>query len=499
MNTKILVLVLLIISISNFTLAQVQSIRGNINDHDSGYPLVGVNVILVNSDPIKGSTTDLDGNYVITDVSVGRISLKFSFIGYKEVILYDQLLERGKQLFLNVKLEEEVTAMNEIVITAERDPTIFNNDAAVVAVRAFDVQETRRYAGSRNDIARMASNYAGVANADDARNDIIIRGNSPSSLLWRLEGIDIPSPNHFNAFGTSGGPVGILNNNNLSNSDFFTSAFPADYGNTVSGVFDLQLRKGNGFKGEYMGQIGFNGFEVGAEGPLSKKTHASYVANYRYSTLGVFKAFGVDFGTGTAVPEYQDLTFSIDLPSKKIGSFKLFGMGGLSDIHFAASEENDEQGSLYTTADLRNKARIGVIGLRHQYFFNPNVNISTTIAASQQYTSVVIDSVHNNPPGIQEDDIRTNQTLNKYSLHTSLSSKISAQHKITIGAMVDNMHSNFQDSVLTDSGTWFKFSDSQGDSWLTQVYGLYQWKLTSQFKLVVGLHYTSLSLNNSNA
>lgn len=157
------------------------------------------------------------------------------------------MLERGKELFLNITLEEEVTSMDEIVIIVKRDPTALNNDAAVVATRAFDMQETRRYAGSRNDIARMASNYTGVANADDARNDIIIRGNSPSSLLWRLEGIDIPSPYHFNAFGTTGGPVGILNNNNLSNSDFFTSAFPADYGNSVSGVFDLQLRKGNGF------------------------------------------------------------------------------------------------------------------------------------------------------------------------------------------------------------------------------------------------------------
>jgi CarboxypepD_reg-like domain len=485
--------------ISSMVMAQNQSIRGKIKDLDSGYPLVGVNVIVLDTDPIQGATTDIDGNYVITNVSVGRISLKFSFIGYKEIVLYDQLLERGKELFLNVTLEEEVTSMNEVVVTVDRGPTILNNDAAVVATRAFDVQETRRYAGSRNDIARMASNYAGVANADDARNDIVVRGNSPSSLLWRLEGIDIPSPNHFNAFGTSGGPVGILNNNNLANSDFFTSAFPADYGNSVSGVFDLQLRKGNGFKGEYMGQIGFNGFELGAEGPLSKKSRASYMANYRYSTLGVFKALGVDFGTGTAVPEYQDLTFAIDLPSNKIGSIKIFGMGGVSNIRFESATDNDEQGSLYTTADLTNDARVGVIGVRHQYYFNPKTNISTTIAASQQYTGVIIDSVQNNPTSARQNDIISDNTLNKYSLHTSLSSKLSAQHKLTTGIMLDNMHGNFQDSLLTSSGDWFKFSDVQNSSWLTQVYSIYQWKITGQLKLVAGLHYTMLSLNNSSA
>lgn len=499
MNSKRFLLILFMFGYTAYAFAQNQSIRGSVTDLDSGYPIIGVNIVLLDSDPIKGTTTDLDGNYLLTDVPVGRVGLKYTFIGYKEIILYDQRLERGKELFLNITLEEEITSMDEVVIIAKRDPTGLNNDAAVVATRAFDVQETRRYAGSRNDIARMASNYAGVANADDARNDIIIRGNSPSSLLWRLEGIDIPSPNHFNAFGTSGGPVGILNNNNLSNSDFFTSAFPADYGNSVSGVFDLQLRKGNGFKGEYMGQVGFNGFELGAEGPLSKKTHASYMVNYRFSTLGAFKAMGVEFGTGTAVPEYQDITFAIDLPSQKVGSFKLFGLGGLSSIHFESSTEKDDQGSLYTSADLKNKARIGVIGLRHQYFFNSKTNISTTIAASQQYTNVIIDSVYNNPPDIQQDDIRTNQLVNKYSIHTSINSKLSSQHKITVGGILDNIHGNFQDSLFIDSGDWFKFADVNSATWLAQVYGLFQWKISAQVKLVTGLHYTNLALNSSQA
>lgn len=499
MSLKNIVLILFMIPCCGMLLAQNQTIRGRVTDLDSGYPIVGVNIVLLGFEQLKGTTTDLDGNYLLTNVPVGRVSLRYTFVGYKEIILHNQLLERGKELFLNITLEEEVASMNEIVIIAKRDPTILNNDAAVVASRAFDVEETRRYAGGRNDVARMASNYAGVVNADDARNDIVIRGNSPSSLLWRLEGIDIPSPNHFNAFGTTGGPVGILNNNNLSNSDFFTSAFPADYGNTVSGVFDLQLRKGNGFKGEYMGQIGFNGFEFGAEGPLSKRNHASYIVNYRFSTLEVFKALGVEFGTGTAVPQYQDITFAIDLPTQKMGSFKLFGMGGRSAIHFESSAQNDAQGSLYTTADLKNKARVAVIGLRHQYFFNPKTNISTTIAASQQYTTAIIDSVHNNPPDIQQDDIRANNLVNTYSIHTSLNSKLSARHKMTAGVMLDNLHGTFQDSLLTRSGTWFKYSDVQNSTWLTQVYGLYQWKITTQTKLVTGLHYTNLALNNSQA
>jgi hypothetical protein len=497
MKKSFLLLITSVFSLANLAFAQNQTIRGEVFDLDSQYPLTGVNVIIIGSDPILGSTTDLNGRYAITGVPVGRVSVKFSYIGYKEVVLVDQLLEKGKELFINIKMQEEITAMNEVIITNKRDPLELNNDAAIVATRAFDIEETRRYAGTRNDIARMASNYAGVINADDARNDIIIRGNSPSGMLWRLEGIDIPNPNHYNAFGTSGGPVSMLNNNNMANSDFFMSAFPADYGNTISGVFDLKLRKGNGFKSEYMGQIGFNGLELGAEGPLSKKTNASYMANYRYSTLGLFSALGVNFGTGTAVPQYQDLTFAVDLPSVKTGSFKIFGLGGISDIHFESTTENDENGSLYTTADLKNQARVGVIGVRHEYFFNSKLNISTSVAASQQHTAVIIDSVYNNPVSQQIDDIRTNQTVNKFSLHTALNNKISNQHKVNVGVMLDYLDGSFQDSLYRSDGTWFKFGDTNSSTFFYQIYSQYQWRINDQLKLVGGLHYSNLTLNNS--
>ncbi len=188
---------------------------------------------------------------------------------------------------------------------------------ATVSARSFTVEEAMRYSGSLQDPSRMAQNFAGVSNASDDRNDIVIRGNSPTGVLWRMEGIDIPSPNHFSAFGTTGGPVTMLNINNLSNSDFLTSAFPADYGNALSGVFDLRLRNGNKNRYEFTGQIGFNGFELGAEGPLKIGNGGSFLINYRYSTLQVFNALGLEFGTGTAIPQYQDLTFKVDIPTKK--------------------------------------------------------------------------------------------------------------------------------------------------------------------------------------
>ncbi len=494
MRTVKLMLLLLITTIAAISAkAQTQTIRGTVKDIDSQYPMVGVTVVVLGTDPLLGGVTDINGLYEIENVPVGRISLKISFVGYKDTYLNEQLLEVGKELIANASLEEDVQAMNEIVITAQSERVI-NNEAAISSVRTFDVAETRRYAGSRNDVARMASNYAGVSNADDSRNDIVVRGNSPVSLLWRLDGIDIPSPNHYNSFGSTGGPVSILNNNNLSNSDFITSAYPAAYGNTVSGVFDLQMKKGNGFTREYTGQLGFNGFELGAEGPFSKNARASYMVNYRYSTLGVFQALGVDFGTGAAIPQYQDLTFALDFPTKKAGSFKLFGLGGISEIHFEPVEEEDSEGNLYTTTDLKNDAKIGVVGLKHTYYFNKNTHLNTSVATSYRSSSVIIDSLENNPVNKKIEDIRNNQEQANYVINTKLVSKINAQNKVELGVNLNYYNVSFQDSIRDALGEWFKDTDADGGTLLSQIYGQYQIKFNDRFRAVAGLHLQYLGL-----
>ncbi|WKN41013.1 hypothetical protein [Tunicatimonas pelagia] len=259
-----------------------QTVRGQIVDAQSDFPLTGVNVIV-----------------------------------------------------LDISLEENVLMGEEVIITAESDKTATNNELATVSSRSFNLEETGRYAGSRNDPARMAANFAEVVVNSDDRNDII-RGNSLSGLLWGLEGIN-PNPSHYGSLSSTGGPVSMLNYNVLDKSDFLIGAFLAEYGNALAGVFDLQLRGGNTEKREFLGQVGFNGFELGMEEPFSKKSKASYIANYRYSTLGAFQALGVNFGTGAATPEYQDLTFKVDIPTKKAGYFTMFGIGGVNSIDLLSS------------------------------------------------------------------------------------------------------------------------------------------------------------------
>ncbi|MGB0431412.1 MAG: carboxypeptidase-like regulatory domain-containing protein, partial [Bacteroidia bacterium] len=290
------------------------SIKGRITDKNSEQPLIGASVIITETEPLIGATTNPMGEYLLKNVPVGRHTLVVKFLGYEDVLLNNVEVNSGKQLVLNIAMEETVMRTNEVTIIGKKDEGKPNNELATVSARQLSIENSKRYAGSLNDVSRMAQNFAGVQGANDTRNDLVIRGNSSLGVLYRLEGMDIPNPNHFALLGSSGGPISILNNNVLDNSDFFSGAFPAEYGNAYAGVFDLRLRDGSNSKHEFLGQIGFNGIEAMAEGPLKKGSRASYLVNYRYSTLEAFKFMGISFGT-LAVPEYQDVNFKLNFPT----------------------------------------------------------------------------------------------------------------------------------------------------------------------------------------
>lgn len=288
MLDRLSTLLLISLSCSVFGQNLTQTVRGKVSDAESQYPLAGV-VILLKKDStlIGGTTSDENGFFSVSDVPVGKIDLNASYHGYSLITMKGVEVTSGKEVVLNLFMEESAVLLEEVVIRATEDGEPVN-EMATLSARQFSVDETNRYAGSRGDPARMASNFAGVLGADDSRNDIVVRGNSPQGVLWRVEGIDIPNPNHFSIPGTAGGPVSIINNKYLANSNFFTGAFPAEYGNSIAAVFDLRLRNGNNQKHEFSGQFGFLGTEVLAEGPLSSKKNSSYLLSYRYSTVRLF-------------------------------------------------------------------------------------------------------------------------------------------------------------------------------------------------------------------
>ncbi len=477
--------------------AYQETIRGKVTDKSSLMPLIGATVIIKDSDPLIGTTTDVYGNFRLEHLDVGRYSLQISFIGYHPAILNNLDLRSGKELVLNIELEEKVLTSEEVVIKAGIDKEKPLNEMATISARSFTVEETNRYAGSLGDPARMAANYAGVLTANDSRNDIIIRGNSPMGILWRLDGMEIPNPNHFGALGTTGGPVSILNNNLLDNSDFFTGAFPAEYGNALSGVFDLQMRTGNNEQREYTGQIGFNGFELGMEGPFSKDGNASYLASYRYSTLSVFKELGYDPGTGSSIPEYQDLTFKLDLPGTKLGRFSLLGIGGLSYINLNDSEKDSTEFSYgLNGTDTKFGSDIGFIGLSHLVFLNEKSRIKTHLSVSATRNYVDIDSIREDQSTFPY--LRSDTREVKYSASTKYSVKFSAKNYLETGIIFDIYQINYLDSVLDSDVQIMKaYTKEKGSMEFIRAYLQWQHHFSDKLTLNSGAYAQQLFYNNS--
>ena len=498
MKTKLTILLLSFFAFSGFSQNLTQTIRGRVIDKQSEIPLPGVNVITF-GEPRLGAITDENGYYKLENVPVGRTSLVFSFIGYQPVSLQNVEITSAKELVLNVAMLESTEQLEEVVVTADNEADRVHNEMVNVSGRSFTIEETQRFAGALQDVSRMASNFAGVQRTNDANNDIVIRGNSPMGVIWRLEGMDIPNPNHFGGLGATGGPVSMLNNNVLANSDFITGAFPSEYGDGLSGVFDLQMRNGNYENHEFLGQIGFNGFELGAEGPISRKNKSSYLLNYRYSTLGVMSAVGVDFGTGTAIPKYQDLNLKLHFPSSKRGTIDVFALGGISSIAFLDSEnEEGEDGGFYSDEqDLYNDTHTGVLGASHQYFYNKDLYSKFTVALSTMGNYTKVDTLNIDRDlltpvyrqSFREDDLQFSGFVNK---------KFNVHHVLRAGAYVTYKNYNLSDSTYDSGLSGFRtLRDQNSTDWLYQPYVNWQYRITDKWEMNTGLHAMVLASNGN--
>lgn len=462
-----------------------QSIRGTIVDKISKSPIIGATILL--SDSSMGAKADLNGSFELKNVPIGRVSLLIRSIGYEPVVLNNLELSASNQLILNIQMEDRVKRMKKVVVRGKRDKSKTLNEMVSVSGRTFSVEETQRYAGSRNDVARMAQSFAGVQGSNDARNDIIVRGNSPVGVLYRLEGIDIPNPNHFAASGTTGGPISMINNNVLANSDFLTSAFPAQYMNATSGIFDLNLRKGNNQEYEFLGQIGFNGAEMNAEGPLSKNGNSSFIVGYRYSTLGIFKALGINFGTGTAVPQYQDGSFKLNFSDKK-GSTTLFGMGGLSNVKLWDSE--NEGASLFNDngEDLTYRTNTGVMGISRSYLISKKSYTKTTLAIRGNSTRTALDTFTTDPNLDKAPFYRDNSYEGAITLHSFYQTKLNPKMNWRIGAFVERNFFKLIDSVRSiEKASFINLTNFQGALYTLKPYTQFQYKYSEKLSTVIGL------------
>ena len=480
---------------SNYT----QTIRGIILDSQTEEPIVGAAIKITASNPLKATVTDVNGEFILENIAIGRQSLEISFLGYEPIFLRNLIIVTGKQTVLDLKMEEKVVQIQNIVVKGTTNKSTANNDMASVSARSFSVEETERYAGSLGDPSRMAANFAGVMSVADQRNDIVIRGNSPFGLLWRLDGIDVPNPNHFGSLGSTGGPVSMLNNNLLTNSDFFTGAFPAEYGNALSGAFDLNMRSGNNQKYEALGQIGFNGFEVGIEGPFSKKSKASFIANFRYSTLEVMSKLGMPVA-GASVPQYKDLTFKINVPRGKFGKLSVFGIGGLSYIEMLDSEGDDSNYGFGGT-DLRYGSDMAVAGLNHTLYFNNTTRFVTRLSASANSISTKLDSLHHRGVDTLFRFFGSQTNEFRYFASGELIKKINSKNNVKIGAKYKILNVDYMDSVYIDHLEKYinQFDNLNDYMNFAEAFAQYQHKFSDNLTANIGVHSQYLFLNKDYA
>ncbi|MBN1199337.1 MAG: carboxypeptidase-like regulatory domain-containing protein, partial [Bacteroidales bacterium] len=472
-----------------------QSIKGIILDKQTLSPLPGATIMLCDADSLTGTVSDETGHFLFRNVRIGNHKIRVTYVGYTPFESPEIQVNSGKESFVTVEMSETVLTAREVEIRGEYLKYQPINQMATVSVRSFSVDETFRFAGSYNDPARMAQNFAGVTSGVDNRNDIIVRGNSPMGLQWRLDGMEIPNPNHFAAVGTTGGPVTVLNNNLLANSDFFTGAFPAQFGNTVAGIFDLRMRNGNSDRHEYWFGIGWNGLEFGTEGPFSRKSSSSYLLSYRYSLLEVVGLLGVDLGV---IPRYQDLNLKITLPTKKAGTFTLTGMGGLSYIQLYDSKKTQDKWMFPDYGeDLANGSNLGMLGVTHQILLTPETRWKNMVYAVGSLVYTHIDTFSNvvttPSPWAGERSAET-----KLSVSSVLFHKFNAANTLEAGVLYDYYWLSYADSLMW-KGQWLVNTSSREQMSLLR--GYLEWKhaFSDAFSITSGIAGSWLAMNDSRA
>lgn len=477
-----------------FAQNNTQTISGVVIDKASERPLPHVAVQLTGTG--MGATTDSTGRYVIRGVPPGRHRISFTFLGYKTVAIPEVLVTSGKQVVLDIPMDQHISALSGVTISSGRTRKgNAANEFAGSSARSFNMDDVTRYAGGRNDPSRLASNFAGVATTNDSRNDIVVRGNSPTAVLWRMEGIPIPNPNHFSTLGTTGGPVSALNTNALKNSDFYTGAFSAEYGNATGAVFDIALRTGNKEKVEKTLQLNmFSGLEAMIEGPIGKKG-ASFLIGYRYSFAQLAQSIGLNVGT-EAVPQYQDLIFNLSFADSKLGKFSLFGMGGISQIDFIGKDIDSTDLFANSDEDTYFRSRMGVVGLKHTIDVGRNSFIRSILSYS--YSNNEGDTHKYNETETDRRHVVHQTTTNTgLRFSTYINSKINTRFTIRGGVLAEIQGLDTYLEDRRNQPDWVVSREYDGNSLLLQPYLQGKYRFSDKLSLNAGVHGIYYSFNET--
>jgi len=474
-----------------------QTIRGTVLDKTTRQPLPFSTLYIQDSNPPVGAITDESGRFVISHVQPGRYNIEVSYVGYQKEVQREILVGTGKEVQLTFEMEAESSQLEGVTVRASsQDKARAMNSMSMVSSLTFNVEETRRYAGGLDDPARLVTAFAGVTAAGNAQdNAIVIRGNSPRGVLWRVEGVEVPNPNHFsNANVVGGGFMSILSSHTLGRSDFFTGAFPAEYGNALAGVFDIKLRSGNPFKREYAFQAGILGLDFSAEGPWIQGKESSYLFNYRYSTMGLLSHFNL---TPNQAILYQDLSFKNEFHTQKHGTFTLWGLGGLDRSYTYAlldslnwKNDDDRFGNDWLES-------FGATGIGHRITLGSSSYISTTLVASGRIKKLTMDWLDGDYELQQDLDMQHND--GKLALSSFINHRINSRHVNRSGLIVNSLHYNYNLNSTQGhlQGTFKNLALENGQAFQIQAYTQSRYNLTPSIILNAGVHGDYFALNNT--
>jgi hypothetical protein len=483
--------------IVNACFSQTQTVRGTVIDNISQSSIPGAIVQISGPDSVIRAVTDETGKFSLSNIPVGSRTIEITAYDYKPVVMQNVTVNAGKELVLTIHMEEDLKKISEVVITAKADKNKPLNELSTVSTRTFSVEETQKFAAAVNDPARMATSFAGVVVAGDGNNHISIRGNSPNGLLWRMEGVEIPNPNHFSNVGTAGGGISILSAQLLSNSDFSTGAFAAEYGNALSGVFDLRLRKGNNEKREYTVQLGVLGLDVAAEGPFKKGYEGSYLINYRYSTLNVLGKIGIPIGDANT--NFQDLSFNVYLPTRKLGKFTVFGFGGLSYQTTTAEKDSlrwEQDDFLRLNTNFYSNT--GAVGVTNTKLFKNKSYLKTALVFSGTENGYKQDRLEFDYETFTR-EYEQRFVQNKLTLSSTYTQKINAKNNIRTGFILNHLGYSLIQSDMGDSTVLQEQINEKGGTETMQLFFQWNMHLTEKLTANLGIHSFQLFLNNSSS
>jgi hypothetical protein len=356
-----------------------QTIRGRVLDAVTNAPIPSASVIL--STKNDGIVSNTEGVFRFEKIAVGRYDLTARCVGFQSITVQNIVVESGKETIVELKMTASTTLLDSFEV---RSTTA--DIAKIGLAQSVNMETLQRIPANFSDVARMLTTVAGVASESDAANHISVRGLSPNALQWYLEGAEIVNPNHLSNAATSsdratqnGGGVSIFSTQVLERADFYKGSTPTDFGNALGGAIDVHFRKGNDEHQETTLGVGLIGLDVATEGVFSKKSKASYLINYRYSTVGLLSKLGVPLGDEASA--FQDISFKLNFPTQKLGEFAIFGMGGISENIFIHKKRADWL-TQKDSQDITFKNKMGAVGVSHSVRLNTHTKWETVAALS---------------------------------------------------------------------------------------------------------------------